>query len=93
MTDGRMREVTRLALDGSNVFVQSPYHSDSTRLFRQYVEWLRDITRHTRPIWEVKRSRLRVSFDGGGSVAFVSAAHQLDGVRPESVVLWDRGWD
>lgn len=79
---GKLR-VTLLALRGKRPHVMSRTHRESVREFEEYVDWLRS-TKPLNGTWTAHGGGMPiVRFDGGGSVRFVSSAHQLDGVDIE----------
>lgn len=89
---GNMR-VTVLALRGKRPCVRNLTHRESMRDFREYVGWLR-ATPSLSGMWRASGGTMPVvRFDGGGTVRFVSSAHQLDGcdvsqVSMDEVLRW-----
>ena len=81
---GRLR-VTFLALKGKRPYVMSRTQRESVWNFKEYVDWLRSI-KTLNGMWTAHGGATPiVTFDAGGTVRFVSSAHQLDGVDIEDV--------
>lgn len=79
---GHLR-VTFLALKGKRPYVMSYTHRESVWNFREYVDWLGSI-KTLNGMWTARGGAMPlVRFNSGGTVRFVSSAHQLDGVDIE----------
>lgn len=83
---GKLR-VTLLALRGKRPYVMSRTHRESVWEFEEYVDWLKS-TKSLNGTWTAHGKNMPiVRFDSGGSVRFVSSAHQLDGVDIEDAQI------